>query len=81
MWILQNREIARAQILRTRGPGLLVAETSGAISGLEIRAFALRDRAGHRAVLIEQSHSTADEGVYGSWVSFWRCTAAGCGSP
>jgi hypothetical protein len=56
----------------------VVAETTGSISGLEVRAFALRDRAGHSSVLIEQDHGIADEGIYGGAMKLWRCTTAGC---
>jgi hypothetical protein len=54
-----------------------VADTES-ITGLEVRAFPLRDRAGRGAVLVEQIQSVADEGMYGAVAAVWRCTEAGC---
>ena len=72
---------AYSALLTVRVPGgarHVVAETTGSVSGLEVRAFAIRDRSGRGAVLVEQVHHIADEGMYGRAASFWMCTASGC---
>jgi hypothetical protein len=68
-------------MLTVRVPGgaeHVVAETSGSLSSVEVRGFAIQDRAGHRGVIVEQIHGIGDEGIYGSFAQLWRCTRDGC---
>lgn len=57
----------------------IVNEENGPFS-VEVRPFPL-DGVGRGTVIVEQLRHTADEGIYGTAASVWRCTAAGCEEP
>ena len=71
-------------VLFARGPDGVphqVTEREGPFATLDVRAFPLRDRAGHSTVVIELGYPLGDEGVSGELGEIGVCATSDCSFP